>query len=185
MSRNAVRKSIKLFTTCIVITRNSAQERETDRTLSTSLCTFQAICCECLIIGAIYFNGLLAFEMGLICHDAFGPNAIVMTPKKKGDREQFRLKIYFTIYAIGVIFNIIYINVAGSITDDKFGVAGLSYCWVKTELERLFLGYILIWISMAVAIAAISYTIFTIKSVIKNLQDPSQTAGPSVLLIHI
>ena len=160
-----------------------------------SMCVFQSICSQCFIVGAVFLNALLAFEMGFICYEAFGydrKQVIPMSPATKKARENFRLKAYAFIYALGSLISIIYICSAGAHNSDKYGVSGFDVCWLKTPNERLYFGYLLIWICMVISFAAIFYTITTINGVIEDLvkhtnlgRDQSRPIVEKTLDVHL
>ena len=135
-----------------------------------AICAFQACCGQIFIEGSVCMNGILAIEMALICREAFGPRRLQGTtnnPRKKKEKEHFRLKMYLLFYLIFCLSNIIYI-----LAEKAYALTGYndSNCWFATDSQMLYLGYSFIWASMGIGIIAIIYTVTTINGVIADLE---------------
>ena len=145
-------------------------------------CTFQAITTQCGWMGSSLLNGVLAVEMSYLCYKIFAASAsnggnvgglARLNSRAAMWNRFFWYFVWFVPYELALAIWMISTPSATGHTSiaDK-------YCWLATAEQRMLLGYLPLWIAIAVNIVCVSFVLLTIYSEYRQA-EMSTSSTPS------
>jgi hypothetical protein len=143
-------------------------------------CTFQAITVQCGWMGSSLLNGVLAVEMSFLCYKIFAASAshggnvgglVRLNSKVAMWNRFFCYFCWFIPYELALA---IWMISTPSATSHTFAD---KYCWLATPEQRMLLGYLPLWIAIAVNIVCVSFVLLTIYSEYRLAEMSSTTSS--------